>query len=106
MLCSLLGGGWLGPLMLSGANAMNPYDILMKNLRDAGYDPEELANGIERLGVKPVHVFNVVRDRTSGRPCFIRHTPGNTVIVFNGFQVVLDRLTLLIDREVARDFGL
>ena len=85
---------------------MNPYDILMKNLRDAGYDLQELANANDRLGVKPSHVFNVVRDHTSGRPGFIRHTAGDTVIVFNGFQVMVDRVTLLIDHEVARDFGL
>lgn len=92
--------------MTFGDKAVNPYDILMKNLRDAGYELEQLADLNDQLGVKPTHVFNLVREQKSGKPCFIRHTPGDTVIVFNGFLVVLERVTLLIDREVGRDFGL
>jgi hypothetical protein len=85
---------------------MNPYDIVMRNLRDAGFDHDELADRFSREGMNPVHVVNVVRDQKNGKVLFIRHAPGDTVVVFQGFQVVLDRLTLLIDRDVARDWAL
>jgi hypothetical protein len=84
---------------------MNPHDIIMKKLRDAGFDHDKLADLFAREGTKPVHVINVRRDQKDGRILFTRHTPGNTVIAFRGLQVTLDRLTLLIDGDIARDWG-
>lgn len=85
---------------------MNPYDSIMKNLRDAGFDESKLTDLLSRKDVKPVHVINVVRDQKNRKILFIRHTPADTVVAFEGFQVTLDQLTLLIDRNVARDWGL
>ena len=85
---------------------MNPHYILIKSLREAGFDHDKLADMFSREEMKPVYVVNVVRDQNNGKVLFIRHTPGNTAVVFQGLQVTLERLTLLIDREIARDWGL
>jgi hypothetical protein len=78
---------------------MNPYEIVMKNLREAGFNHDKLADSCRREDVEPIHVINVRRDQKSGKILFTRHTPGDTVVVFQGLQVNLERLTLLIDRE-------
>ncbi len=85
---------------------MNPYDIIMQKLGEAGFEHDRLADLFARQDMKPVHVVNIRRDQKSGKIQFTRHTPGDTVVVFQGLQVTLDRLTLLIDRDIARDWGL
>jgi hypothetical protein len=85
---------------------MNPYETLMRNLRDAGYDLDQLADAWAGEGKTAHCVVRVVRNLKDGQPCFIHHSPGDTVVAFEGFLVTLERLALLIDREVARDWGL
>ena len=85
---------------------MNPYDIVIAKLREGGFDQNKMVDMFARGDMNPVHVVNVVRDQKTGKILFTRHTPGNTVVVFQGLQVTLDRLTLLIDRDIARDWGL
>ena len=84
---------------------MNSHDIIMKNLRDAGFDHDKLADLFSGEDAKPVHVVNVVPDHKTGKVLFVRHTK-DTVVVFQGLQVVLDRLTLLIHHDIARDWAL
>lgn len=67
---------------------MNPYDIVMQHLRDAGFNYDALADLTARNAL-PVQVINVRRDSKDGRVLFTQHTAGNTVVVFQGLHGIL-----------------
>ncbi len=84
---------------------MKPYDVAITKLRELGVDPEADADKLAKSEWKPVHVLRVRRCE-DGRVALTGVLPFGYMEQFQGVLVPMQRLTFLIDLDLARDWGL